>query len=1195
MAEEFVVSARLIADASGFRSGTAEAKAGLDSLKGAGQQAAQGARQVEGATAAAAAGTRNFGAAARQAAAELRQAYGGATPFAAAIAGVQQATHPATGSQRALAEALRLSKTAFETGAMSANAYGRVLAVAGRSAREAARSGTGNVVSLGQQRAGYMMLGQQIQDVGMQVALGTNLFQVMAMQAGQTALAVQQMGAGGAAGRVAAFLGGPFGSAILAGVSILGMFAVQALSSADALDENESAQRRSITAADALGQAQSALGQMFDLATGRIQANTEALRANIAYQAHALRMQGIRQAAQGRLFAMGAGQQVAAFDIFNNPAAGAVAQRYDREAFLQFQNIRNIAVNAGLVPGRRTGPAIDRAEAVRLFGQADTSALRRYGIPFSGLQLAEQANNLVQGEATVDIANAALESERTGRLDPRFRRPGGGGGRRRRRGGDGGASRLAEFGADSGTRIRELAAQFQDTPPQVDRVSRALADLDDLLEDIEERRPPNFQQLLKQGREARTVIEEGINRPYLDYLDQQNESLAVQRLIAQGRDDEAQALQAIQQIEARMGPLGEERRDAILAGVQALRAEERQLEINRAKMQPFLDAIKDTRAQLTETIQAGLSGDIATLRDIPGRIFGSFLRMQAESIAESIFGDAFRELQDQVTGTNIVEDAAQRFRDAADQSSRSVDTMGEAAGQAARALERLAGAAPAAAAGPEGDTAQPDLIVTGQRVKGPDPAGPAAKTENEAMYERIARRLAQAVGINEDNARLIARAVGAGLQGAMYGSMASGGLAMLGIGHSRSGAQIGGTFGNVAGGLLKGTITDLFGKSAGALAGPFGAAAGALIGAFAGKLLSGGAKTGSATIGTVGGRLGVAGTRGSSSGFRTASGTAATSVIDALDEIAAQFGGSLTGTPSVSIGIRNGKYRVDPTGQGRTKTKKGAIDFGEDQGAAIAFATLDAIRDGVIAGMSAAVQKALGSSDDLQKAVREALKVQELEDLLSDLGSSAAREFREFERMAKERVRVAREYGFDLVKIEELNAKQRSALLDQVLASRIGALKELLEDLNYGDLFEGSLADRRTKLLGEVGKAEADAAAGVDGAADRLAQLSRQLVELSREAYGTAGPEFAADRGRAISSAERVIALENERVRLAQEQARQTNQHLDEVNDQLAIGNSLNRQMLGVLETIAANTGGGGSIALADTSRLVRLKAATSL
>ncbi len=76
----------------------------------------------------------------------------------------------------------------------------------------------------------------------------------------------------------------------------------------------------------------------------------------------------------------------------------------------------------------------------------------------------------------------------------------------------------------------------------------------------------------------------------------------------------------------------------------------------------------------------------------------------------------------------------------------------------------------------------------------------------------------------------------------------------------------------------------------------------------------------------------------------------------------------------------------------------------------------------------------------------------------------------------------------------------------------------------------------------------ADAEAGVDGAADQLAELSRRLLEVTRDAFGTAGGEFAADRSNAISTAEAIIKAENDRIRAAQDATGATNAKLDTAN-----------------------------------------------
>src|SRR5205085_4460117 len=236
---------------------------------------------------------------------------------------------------------------------------------------------------------------------------------------------------------------------------------------------------------------------------------------------------------------------------------------------------------------------------------------------------------------------------------------------------------------------------------------------------------------------------------------------------------------------------------------------------------------------------------------------------------------------------------------------------------------------------------------------------------------------------------------------------------------------------------------------------------------------------------------GQASTRGNSSDFISQATSMAGSIQSGLQEIADRLGGQL-GSFAVSIGVRDGKIRVDPTGRGITKTKKGAVDFGDDEAAARMFAIMDAIKDGGITGLSAAIQKALQSSPDLDKALKEALKVDEVETLLKGPIGAIEKQLREESRLAAERVRIAKQYGFDVVEIEKINAAKRLQLEDEILKARIGALQQLLDDLNFGDLFEGSINDQVARIREQLAKAQADAEAGVDGAADRQADLSRQ-------------------------------------------------------------------------------------------------------
>jgi hypothetical protein len=99
------------------------------------------------------------------------------------------------------------------------------------------KAGNDNFRSLGQQKAGMFQLGQNLQDVGVQMSMGTDLMRIMAMQGGQLTTAVDMIGVKGAGGRLAAFLAGPYGAIVLTATAILGPWITNLLAGADAEDK----------------------------------------------------------------------------------------------------------------------------------------------------------------------------------------------------------------------------------------------------------------------------------------------------------------------------------------------------------------------------------------------------------------------------------------------------------------------------------------------------------------------------------------------------------------------------------------------------------------------------------------------------------------------------------------------------------------------------------------------------------------------------------------------------------------------------------------------------------------------------------------------------------------------------------------------------------------------------------------------
>jgi hypothetical protein len=156
----------------------------------------------------------------------------------------------------------------------------------------------------GAQRAGMQQLSFQINDVATMYAMGAKPMQIFASQSGQVMQALQMMNKGTTG--FAAFMGGPWGMALTTGTLVLATLASQLWSTEKALQAVE-------VAADNTGQAQSLLGQMFDLTTGKIKDNTQALRDNIYMQMVAMEQKAIiaRTEAENALSESGLGRTTA--------------------------------------------------------------------------------------------------------------------------------------------------------------------------------------------------------------------------------------------------------------------------------------------------------------------------------------------------------------------------------------------------------------------------------------------------------------------------------------------------------------------------------------------------------------------------------------------------------------------------------------------------------------------------------------------------------------------------------------------------------------------------------------------------------------------------------------------------------------------------------------------------------------------
>lgn len=1058
---------------------------------------------------------------------------------------------------------------------------------------------------------GMRNLGQQFGDFATQVSLGGSAVYAFSAQAGQMGFALSEMG--GKAGAVGRFLTGPWGIALTVASLALAPLVEKLFEGGDASDKIADRLEKAAQAADSFGNAQSLLGKIVDLTTGKLKTQNQVL------------IQTIKLQAQANLLAAQKAQKDATEGL-KGVASPTVTERTVanlKDVFAQLGNLGSDrgsgaknALQAQLAPLRetldlysrvandpRSKPAdIDRAltstlNKVDALGKAGKLAGRDLiEAKEAVLKLGTALNDQRANQDVLDvIAGGAVPDElkpySRGRK-PRVKKP------KKAPDTDGFVARVRED-------IASITADFSDAPTFIEKARAAVGKLDRDIAELQKKKPPNFQSLIDSAREAKAVVEANIAKPFDDFIQDQEDALAVQRLITAGRLDEAAALRIVQQLQRQMGPLTIEQKDAVLATVEAMRMEQREADILREKSQKYLDAL----ASIKSAFSGIVSGNIDDLKNLPKRLLDGFKTLQGQLVFEKLFGSVFRDLQDQINGTNVVKDASDRMADAVDAASSSIGKLGDAAAKAAGAVGGANPAIPGTGGGAQG-TADPfsaaslaataakalglpapiagavsqgaDIVVNGRR------GGSGLPKDATGFYSKALGSITESVArifTSDEGAKKIGGAIG-GVAGKALGGAATGALTnqflaplgkALGIKTSSTGAQIGGAIGSF-------------------IPIPGGDIIGSVIGSVVGGLFK---KTKYGTTTVANGEI--VGTKGNSKGAKGRSVEAGNSIISGLDNVAEMLGAKADGDYRVSIGQYDGKWRVSTTGytgklnfKGNTgATGKGLKNFGKDGAEeALAYAIGDAIGDGALTGISDAMQRALkANSEDLDRGIKEALKVKDLEIAIGGVGAAIKSVFTDFDREAEDRVRIAKAYGLDVLAVTKLNEEARAQMIEDVVKERIGGLSDFLQSVKFGDLFEGSAAERRIALLGEIDKALADANAGKDGAADTLQSLFSNLVTTSRDAYGTAGPEYVNDRAQAISEVQRVIQMETARVQEAaaaatkaaadqQAQLAQQTALANEANGLAAVANTKLDQILAALQQFGFSGAWGANLAL---------------
>ncbi|MEE2916664.1 MAG: hypothetical protein VYB32_06275 [Pseudomonadota bacterium] len=1077
------------------------------------------ARSVDAAAASAKTSATGFEAAAR-----AEQGVAKASKEAAAAA------TDAAGAVRELAGAATASAGAVASvGSGVASSAGAVEGATGK-VRQHSKAVNDNEQEMRRHSAAVRNFGQQIGDTAVMIQGGIDPIRAFATQAGQMGYAMSEMK--GKAGAVGAFLTGPWGIALTVAVTTLAPLA-------EKLFETGDAARQAELATSALADAQNILGELFGKASSKIAEQNELLRVNARIKAIDLRQAATQEARAAKQTFVSAGTGVANAV----PGLGPVSALGSLFGLNGNARVLDLAARARRADGMTN--SADRAKAFdAIIRESEKTNFKGSGV--DGTAFREALSKAVASRADLVIADLIDESLDKGRINPLLAKPDG---RRKKGAKKSNAAALGEFGRDAGDRIASITERFDDTAPLVRQVLQARRELDDLMDDLARRKPPGFEKLIADAKEARGAIDAGLNRPLNDFLDSQAQQLAQGRLIIDGRASEAEALRAIVAIERQRGPLSADQRAEVLATVEALKVQERQLEKVRAIQQVNLNALQDMKSIVAQTIYEGPQ----SLAQLPARLLESFKRYSAEKIAEEMFGDLFRDMRDQVMGASKVDRASNVIVGAFDRAAAAADALaGSLSGAPGTSAGAIApGVSDAAFAKAVGAAASGAVSKVIGRLEGARPIEERPKDEGDivvtarrqsSVYADTIGGVLKKIGIGDKTATDLGRGAGQALAGAMEGQMAAGVAGMLGIKTSNTGAAIGGAVGS---------ISKLFG--------PAGSVIGGLLGGVLGGLF--GSKT-APNASAIFSNSDTAKVSGSSDEMRASLKGSASSITTGLKQIAETLGGSL-GAFTVSIGKYDDYDRVSSTDTKTVGEKgyspgrvPGLIYDGKDEAAAIAAALVDAIKDGAIKGVSPAVSAALKSTSDINDAVKEATGVQQLELLIGGPAAQLKKALADFEKVAAERVRMAKAYGLDLLATDKVNAAERLKLNEQLVAAQAGSLKTLVQEMTSGSLFEGTAMDKIAALNTSIAKAKADLDAGVEGSADTLARLYEQRLAASKDAYGTTSA-YAADRQSTIAEAQAAIARVNAQVTAAQAAASDpalatTNAALDENNDQNA-------------------------------------------
>lgn len=368
-----------------------------------------------------------------------------------------------------------------------------------------------------------------------------------------------------------------------------------------------------------------------------------------------------------------------------------------------------------------------------------------------------------------------------------------------------------------------------------------------------------------------------------------------------------------------------------------------------------------------------------------------------------------------------------------------------------------------------------------------------------------------------------------GLVGKVQGGMAPGskGFEALGkvggvLGAASDGAAMGASIASIAPKKLGSTGASIGGAIGGAIGsafGPIGSVVGSILGSVIGGLIEGGKKPPNGEtniVGEAGGRLKLGRSTGPSD-MQSQNKSAAESVITGLYRIADALGGTVIAENiSVGIGQRNEKWMVDEKGLGRTKGD-GTPSF-SSAAEAVAYAIKDAIKDGVIGGLSEASNRVLKEAVNPLDQLEAIAAYEGLDEAIWDITDPTKGAVEAFIQQMKRLDGQLRRAGYtteELGKLQELYAVRRTELMKQLTEPYRTFIENITEGPDSGKSIAGQYQDAKSKFQG----LQARIAAGERVDQDEFMRAGQAYFELSRQMFGSTTDNFAFDRDALVTGA----------------------------------------------------------------------------